>query len=233
MSDATLSSGFTAPEAPRPHMDAKPHALGMLIFFGVLLAGLGFTAYSVVSDIDHTGTAPLATGAFVLLGLALVIALGFEFVNGFHDTANAVATVIYTHSLPPMVAVVWSGTFNFLGVLTSTGAVAFSIVNLLPVELILQVGRRRRVCDDVRAVDRRHHLEPGDVGVRHPEQLLPRAGRVDHRGRRSQPAESRRPGRPRPGSTGARRCPWERRCCSARFAASSCPPCCCWRSRPS
>jgi PiT family inorganic phosphate transporter len=61
-------------------------------------------------------------------------------VNGFHDTANAVATVIYTHSLPAEMAVVWSGMFNFLGVLTSTGAVAFGIVSLLPVELILQVG---------------------------------------------------------------------------------------------
>ena len=69
-----------------------------------------------------------------------LIALGFEFVNGFHDTANAVATVIYTHSLPANFAVVWSGFFNFLGVLTSSGAVAFSIVSLLPVELILQVG---------------------------------------------------------------------------------------------
>src|SRR5262249_53413500 len=75
-----------------------------------------------------------------LLGVALLIALGFEFVNGFHDTANAVATVIYTHSMPPLVAVVWSGFFNFLGVLTSTGAVAFGIISLLPVELILQVG---------------------------------------------------------------------------------------------
>src|SRR2546428_10669732 len=55
-------------------------------------------------------------------------------------TANAVATVIYTHSLPAEFAVVWSGVFNFLGVLTSTGAVAFGIVSLLPVELILQVG---------------------------------------------------------------------------------------------
>jgi len=77
---------------------------------------------------------------FILLGIALFIALGFEFVNGFHDTANAVATVIYTHSLPPNFAVVWSGTFNFLGVLVSSGAVAFGIVSLLPVELILQVG---------------------------------------------------------------------------------------------
>ena len=66
--------------------------------------------------------------------------MGFEFVNGFHDTANAVATVIYTHSLAPPVAVVWSGFFNFLGVLLSSGAVAFGIVSLLPVELILQVG---------------------------------------------------------------------------------------------
>jgi PiT family inorganic phosphate transporter len=61
--------------------------------------------------------------------------------NGFHDTANAVATVIYTHTLEPHVAVVWSGMWNFLGVLTSTGAVAFGIISLLPVELILQVGR--------------------------------------------------------------------------------------------
>jgi PiT family inorganic phosphate transporter len=77
---------------------------------------------------------------FALLGLALLIALGFEFVNGFHDTANAVATVIYTHSMQPMVAVVWSGCWNLLGVLVSTGAVAYSIITLLPVELILQVG---------------------------------------------------------------------------------------------
>src|SRR5262249_7394583 len=72
--------------------------------------------------------------------VALFVALGFEFVNGFHDTANAVATVIYTHSLPPHFAVVWSGVWNFLGVLFSTGAVAFGIITLLPVELILQVG---------------------------------------------------------------------------------------------
>src|SRR5262249_24626650 len=74
------------------------------------------------------------------LFVALLIALGFEFVNGFHDTANAVATAIYTHSLPAHVAVVWSGMFNLLGVLLSSGAVAFGIVSLLPVELILQVG---------------------------------------------------------------------------------------------
>lgn len=77
---------------------------------------------------------------WVLLGFALLLALAFEFANGFHDTANAVATVIYTHTLPAVPAVVWSGFFNFLGVLTSTGAVAFSIVNLLPAELVIHVG---------------------------------------------------------------------------------------------
>src|SRR5208283_1952325 len=70
----------------------------------------------------------------------LFTALAFEFVNGFHDTANAVATVIYTHSMEPHIAVVWSGAWYFIGVLVSSGAVAFGIVSLLPVELILQVG---------------------------------------------------------------------------------------------
>jgi len=76
----------------------------------------------------------------VLLALALALALSFEFVNGFHDTANAVATVIYTHSLKPAQAVVWSGAWNLIGVLTSSGAVAFGIVALLPVELVINVG---------------------------------------------------------------------------------------------
>jgi len=82
----------------------------------------------------------VTTGTWILLGFALLLALSFEFANGFHDTANAVATVIYTHTLPAVPAVIWSGFFNFLGVLTSTGAVAFSIVNLLPVELVIHVG---------------------------------------------------------------------------------------------
>jgi PiT family inorganic phosphate transporter len=76
----------------------------------------------------------------ILLCLAVLLALSFEFVNGFHDTANAVATVIYTHSLSPPQAVVWSGLWNLLGVLTSSGAVAFGIVALLPVELVINVG---------------------------------------------------------------------------------------------
>ncbi|MEH2050301.1 inorganic phosphate transporter [Nostoc sp.] len=77
---------------------------------------------------------------YLFLALALGLALAFEFVNGFHDTANAVATVIYTHTLKPNIAVVWSGCWNLIGVLTSTGAVAFGIIALLPVELVLNVG---------------------------------------------------------------------------------------------
>jgi PiT family inorganic phosphate transporter len=76
----------------------------------------------------------------MLLCLAVALALSFEFVNGFHDTANAVATVIYTNSLKPNQAVVWSGAWNLIGVLTSSGAVAFGIVALLPVELVINVG---------------------------------------------------------------------------------------------
>ena len=124
----------------KPDLNAKSGPATAIIFILLFATGLLFTAYSIYTDIKDTG-APVSTYLpLVLLGVALFIALGFEFVNGFHDTANAVATVIYTHSLPPQVAVVWSGFFNFLGVLFSTGAVAFGIVSLLPVELILQVG---------------------------------------------------------------------------------------------
>lgn len=126
--------------ASRPNLDKGFNPLTMILFFGILAAGLLYVAYSIYADVDATGTRVTSYVPFILLFVALLIALGFEFVNGFHDTANAVATVIYTHSLPAEFAVMWSGLFNFLGVLTSTGAVAFGIVSLLPVELILQVG---------------------------------------------------------------------------------------------
>jgi len=112
----------------------------VLGFLAVIAGALFFMAYSIYSDISDSGVFPKSVLPYLLLGLAMLIALGFEFVNGFHDTANAVATVIYTHSLRPQIAVVWSGCWNLIGVLTSTGAVAFGIVSLLPVELILQVG---------------------------------------------------------------------------------------------
>ena len=137
---ATASAPLSAPHSPRPHLDHKPSALTAAVFLGLLAVGLVFTGYSLVHDVAETGTRTTTWLPFILLGVALLIALGFEFVNGFHDTANAVATVIYTHALPPNFAVVWSGFFNFLGVLVSSGAVAFGIISLLPVELILQVG---------------------------------------------------------------------------------------------
>jgi PiT family inorganic phosphate transporter len=88
----------------------------------------------------HFGVDALSSGSLVFLVLALLFALSFEFVNGFHDTANAVATVIYTHTLKPWVAVIWSGVWNLIGVLTSSGGVAFAILALLPVELIVNIG---------------------------------------------------------------------------------------------
>jgi inorganic phosphate transporter, PiT family len=140
MSDLTLTNTpLAAPTVAKPNLDQKPHVSVWAVFILFLVSGIGYAAYGVVTDTTSVGET-LALGALVLLGVALMIALGFEFVNGFHDTANAVATVIYTHSLPPVTAVIWSGLFNFLGVVVSTGAVAYSIITLLPVELILQVG---------------------------------------------------------------------------------------------
>ncbi len=88
----------------------------------------------------HFLAAAAAEPSMILLFLAVGLALAFEFVNGFHDTANAVATVIYTHALKPNVAVIWSGFCNLMGVLSSKGLVAFTIVALLPVELVLNIG---------------------------------------------------------------------------------------------
>lgn len=124
----------------RPQLSHRPGRVTLTLFIGLLLAAVAYTAWSLKQDVSASGTVVTTLTPFLLLGLALLIALGFEFVNGFHDTANAVATVIYTHSLPASVAVVWSGLCNFLGVLLSSGAVAFAIIALLPVELILQVG---------------------------------------------------------------------------------------------
>ncbi len=120
-------------------MNKKRGKIPMIIFGLVLVGGIGWAASQLLGDlfsVQHTTSAT----AYILLGIALLIALGFEFVNGFHDTANAVATVIYTHSLEPHIAVMWSGMWNLIGVLLSSGAVAFAVVSLLPVELILRVG---------------------------------------------------------------------------------------------
>ncbi|MCK9908496.1 inorganic phosphate transporter [Microbacteriaceae bacterium K1510] len=140
MSDMALPGSIEPAVRRGPDLEKGFHPLSGIIFMGVIAAALLFVAYSIYVDVDGTGTRVTTLVPYILLFVALLIALGFEFVNGFHDTANAVATVIYTRSLPAHVAVVWSGMFNLLGVLFSSGAVAFGIVSLLPVELILQVG---------------------------------------------------------------------------------------------
>src|SRR3984885_15603683 len=88
----------------------------------------------------NVGGEQLTAGIMAFAAIGICISLFFEFINGFHDTANAVATVIYTHSLPPTLAVVWSGIWNFLGVLLSTGTVAYSVVAILPPSLVHQVS---------------------------------------------------------------------------------------------
>ena len=139
---ADLATTATAPVLAGSLLDRKKHAFPRWVTGAIvavaLLGGLAYIGFHIAGDLE--GTQILSAWPYVLLSVALLIALGFEFVNGFHDTANAVATVIYTHSLDPNIAVVWSGLCNLCGVLVSSGAVAFSVITLLPVELILQVS---------------------------------------------------------------------------------------------
>src|SRR5215467_15105984 len=142
VASAAAPTTATPPSASAVHEKfAKgPGMIGTLIFVVVAIGAITYIGWNLARDLSE-----MHAGSFLpylLLGLALLVALGFEFVNGFHDTANAVATVIYTHSLDPHIAVVWSGFWNFLGVVTSSGLVAFGIISLLPVELILQVGSK-------------------------------------------------------------------------------------------
>ena len=140
MADLATAAPLRPPAAAL--LDKKMKKSHAMISGGVVLAalviGLGFIGFNIAQD--FSGVAIGSIWPYLLLIVALLIALGFEFVNGFHDTANAVATVIYTHSLDPNIAVVWSGLCNLTGVLLSSGAVAFAIITLLPVELILQVS---------------------------------------------------------------------------------------------
>ena len=146
-------------------MNKKQGKIPMIIFGIVLIGGIGWAASQLLGDLFANGRTA-STAAYAMLALALLIALGFEFVNGFHDTANAVATVIYTHSLEPHIAVMWSGMWNLIGVLLSSGAVAFAVVSLLPVELILESRLRRGLCHGIRPAGVRHYLEPEYLVVR-------------------------------------------------------------------
>ena len=119
-------------------MKKTPAWISGAIVLVALAGGLAYIGFHVAGDLGNIKLG--SVWPYILLGTALAIALAFEFVNGFHDTANAVATVIYTHSLEPNIAVVWSGLCNLTGVLTSAGTVAFTIITLLPVELILKVS---------------------------------------------------------------------------------------------
>ena len=177
--------------ASRPNLDKGFNPLTMILFFGILAAGLLYVAYSIYADVDATGARVTSYLPFILLFVALLIALGFEFVNGFHDTANAVATVIYTHSLPAEVAVMWSGFFNFLGVLMSSGAVAFGIVSLLPVELILQVGSSAGFAMVFALLIAAIIWNLGTWYFGLPASSLAHADRLDHRRRRRQRADAR------------------------------------------
>ena len=119
---------------------------------GACLAGTGdpclLAAQSGEQFVDGSlweAIGDLTLGGQLALVFALVIAFGFEFINGFHDTANAVTTVIYTGTLRPTPAVLFSGLCNFLGVLLGGTAVAFAIVNLLPVDLLIESSSVRSI----------------------------------------------------------------------------------------
>lgn len=131
MSDMTLANGGLAsrgstaatarPAASSLVSEHKSRTTVIAVVLGIVFC-LAYAAYSLHRDVTASHEPSHALLPWILLGTALVIALAFEFVNGFHDTANAVATVIYTHSLPPTFAVVWSGMLNFLGTMAASGA---------------------------------------------------------------------------------------------------------------
>ena len=189
--NSSMAEGAPIQPASRPNLDKGFNPLTMIIFFGILAAGLLYVTYSIYADVDATGTKVTTYLPYLLLMVALLIALGFEFVNGFHDTANAVATVIYTHSLPAEFAVMWSGFFNFLGVLLSSGAVAFGIVSLLPVELILQVGSSAGFAMVFALLIAAILWNLGTWYFGLPASSLPYPDRLDHRRRRRQRADAR------------------------------------------
>src|SRR6266436_5471379 len=170
---STVATAPTSPSVVQEKFSKGPGFVGTLIFVAVLVVGISSIGWSLSRDLANLHVSSVLP--YFLLGLALFVALGFEFVNGFHNTANAVATVIYTHTLAPHIAVVWSGFFNFLGVVTSTGIVAFGIISLLPVELILQVGSNAGF-----AARCRDSLESGHLVFRIAGFQFPYFDRLDH-----------------------------------------------------
>ncbi|WP_455795167.1 inorganic phosphate transporter [Acinetobacter baumannii] len=135
VSDSKLAANL---QAKSTNVHVPTPKFFMPVFLTIIIATLIYIGFQVSADLAHVP--PLSLYLVILLSTALLIALGFEFVNGFHDTANAVATVIYTNALPAPVAVMWAGFCNFLGVMVASGAVAYGIIALLPVELIMNMG---------------------------------------------------------------------------------------------
>ncbi|MFY5470427.1 inorganic phosphate transporter [Acinetobacter baumannii] len=135
VSDSKLAANL---QAKSTNVHVPTPKFFMPVFLTITIATLIYIGFQVSADLAHVP--PLSLYSVILLSTALLIALGFEFVNGFHDTANAVATVIYTNALPAPVAVMWAGFCNFLGVMVASGAVAYGIIALLPVELIMNMG---------------------------------------------------------------------------------------------
>lgn len=135
VSDSKLAANL---QAKSTNVHVPTPKFFMPVFLTIIIATLIYIGFQVSADLAHVP--PLSLYSVILLSTALLIALGFEFVNGFHDTANAVATVIYTNALPAPVAVMWAGFCNFLGVMVASGAVAYGIIALLPVELIMNMG---------------------------------------------------------------------------------------------
>ncbi|WP_031967024.1 inorganic phosphate transporter [Acinetobacter baumannii] len=135
VSDSKLAANL---QAKSTNVHVPTPKFFMPVFLTIIIATLIYIGFQVSADLAHVP--PLSLYSVILLSTALLIALGFEFVNGFHYTANAVATVIYTNALPAPVAVMWAGFCNFLGVMVASGAVAYGIIALLPVELIMNMG---------------------------------------------------------------------------------------------
>lgn len=134
VSDSPLASS----QAKSTNVHVPTPKFFMPVFLTIIVATLVYIGFQLSADLAHVP--PLSLYSVILLSTALFIALGFEFVNGFHDTANAVATVIYTNALPAPAAVMWAGFCNFLGVMVASGSVAYGIIALLPVEMIMNVG---------------------------------------------------------------------------------------------
>ena len=196
MTDAAIQPRAGGVAGPvRPALDSGFDPRQAFIFFGLLGVGLLFVAYSLYSDVSATpGVKTTTFLPYLLLFVALLIALGFEFVNGFHDTANAVATVIYTHSMPAQIAVSMVRVIQLsrCAVVERRGRLWHHLAIAGRIDF---AGRQRcRVCDGIRAADRADPVEFRYLVSRSAGVEFAYFDRLDHRRRYCQRADAR-PGR--------------------------------------